>query len=138
MGKAAQLAEAALKGIGDQLPYLRDDLIDGITGSLKDVILTGHRRDRLPGHASFCVKGVEGEALLADLDRRGIAAASGSACASFALKVSHVLEAMGVDTTLARGSLVFTLGRDTRPDQVSEVVEAVRVAVRRLRDLSPV
>jgi cysteine desulfurase len=138
LGVAAELAVSELKGVSKKLPPLRDMLIEKLTGSTEGVVLTGHPNVRLPGHASFCVKGVEGEALLTDLDRRGIAAASASACASVALKVSHVLEAMGIDTTLARGSLVFTLGRNAESSQITIVLDAVKTAIKRLRDLSPV
>lgn len=138
MGKAAEIALSEMEAISRGLPPLRDTLIDELTNSVGGVVLTGPRENRLPGHASFCVKGVEGEALLTDLDGRGIAAASASACASVALKVSHVLEAMGIDATLARGSLVFTLGRDTDASQVGNVLEAVKTSIKRLRDLSPV
>lgn len=138
LGKAAEIAISEMDGVSKRLPALRDELIEGLTDSVEGVVLTGHRSARLPGHASFCVKGVEGEALLTDLDRRGIAAASASACASVALKVSHVLEAMGIDSTLARGSLVFTLGRSVESPQIKEVLRAVGTAIKRLRDLSPV
>lgn len=138
MGKAAELAVAELGRISRRLPPLRDKLIHDLTGSVEGVVPTGHRASRLPGHASFCVRGVEGEALLADLDRKGIAAASGSACASVALKISHVLEAMGLETVLARGSLVFTLGRDLQADQISHVTDVVKSSIKRLRELSPV
>jgi cysteine desulfurase len=138
MGVAAELAVPELQNVLSKLPPLRDKLIGELTGSVEGVVLTGHSSNRLPGHASVCVKGVEGEALLTDLDRRGIAAASASACASVALKVSHVLEAMGIDTTLARGSLVFTLGREAESTQITDVLDAVKTSIKRLRDLSPV
>jgi cysteine desulfurase len=138
MGEAAEIALSEMEAISRGLPPLRDTLIDELTDAVEGVVLTGPRENRLPGHASFCVKGVEGEALLTDLDGRGIAAASASACASVALKVSHVLEAMGIDATLARGSLVFTLGRDADASQVGNVLEAVKTSIKRLRDLSPV
>jgi cysteine desulfurase len=138
MGKAAELAVAELERTSRRLAPLRDKLIEDLTKSVEGVVLTGHRTSRLPGHASFCVRGIEGEALLADLDRKGIAAASGSACASVALKISHVLEAMGLDTVLARGSVVFTLGRDAQADRVGKVTDVVKSSIKRLRELSPV
>jgi cysteine desulfurase len=138
MGVAAELAVLELPEASRRLVRLRDMLIEGLAGSVEGVVPTGHRRNRLPGHVSFCVRGVEGEALLTDLDRRGISGASASACASVALKISHVLEAMGVETALARGSIVLALGRDAESQQVAEVLDVLKTSIKRLRDLSPI
>lgn len=137
LGAAAELAMAESIGARPRLEKLRDGLIDGIDAGLDGVILTGHRTQRLPGHISFCFAGIEGESLLTDLDAGGIAASSGSACSSQALKVSHVLDAMGVDTPLARGSLVVTLGRDAREDEVNKAKEMIIYSARRLKEMSP-
>jgi cysteine desulfurase len=137
MGAAAELAIDALAAVGSYLPSLRDTLIERLTGSMEGAVLTGHERERAPGHASFCIKGIEGEALLTDLDAAGIAAASGSACSTRALKISHVLEAIGVDAVLARGAVAFTIGRDAREADVEETAAAVISSVARLREMSP-
>lgn len=137
MGAAAKLATRELPAIAERLAPLRDSLIEKLLGSLDAIILTGHRSLRLPGHASFCVQGVEGEAVLTDLDAGGIAASSGSACSSHALKVSHVLAAMGVGTALARGSLVFTIGRDGSEDDIVKTARKTISSIKRLREISP-
>jgi len=137
MGAAAKLAMRRLPEVAARVQPLRDSLINELLSSIEGIILTGHRSLRLPGHASFCVRGVEGEAVLTDLDAGGVAASSGSACSSHALKVSHVLAAMGVDTTLSRGSLVFTIGRDVSADDIVETARTTVLSIKRLREMSP-
>ena len=95
LGKAAEIAglKLAERQRGDDRPA--GQLIDGLPGRVDHVVLTGHREKRLPHHASFCVEFIEGESMLLNLDMKGIAVSSGSACTSRALKASHVLLAMG-------------------------------------------
>ena len=78
-----------------RLMGLRDKVIRGLTGSIEDVILTGHPTRRLPNHTSFLFKYIEGESMLLSLDMKGIAASTGSACTSRSLEPSHVLTAIG-------------------------------------------
>lgn len=137
MGAAAELAADGLGAVGSVLPPLRDRLIERLAGSIGGAVLTGHRSARAPGHASFCIRGVEGEALLGDLDAAGIAASSGSACSTRALKTSHVLGAIGVDAVLARGAIAFTIGRDATEADVDAAAAAVISSVTRLREMSP-
>ena len=98
-------------GPGDDRPAGQADR--GLPSRMDHVVLTGHPEKRLPHHASFCVEFVEGESMLLNLDLKGIAVSSGSACTSRALKASHVLLAMGLDHALAQGSLVFSLVEGT-------------------------
>lgn len=137
MGEAARLAALETGEIAARLVPLRDALISRVTSEIEDAILTGHPGKRLPNHASFCFRFVEGEGLLLILDMSGIMAASGSACTSKSLKASHVLEAIGVDAATAQGSIVFTLGRENRPEAVDRVVSVLGPAVSRLREMSP-
>jgi cysteine desulfurase len=116
---------------------LRDRLIKQITGAIEEVDLVGHPTIRLPGNASLTVKYVEGESMLLFLDMEGIKIASGSACISRSLKVSHVMLAMGIDAATAQGSLLFTLGGDNTADDVDVVVEVLPPIVQKLRDMSP-
>jgi len=99
--------------------------------------LTGHPEQRLPNHASFCIRYIEGEGLLLFLDQRGIMAASGSACTSKALKHSHVLDAIGLDAATAQGSIVFTIGVENTLEDAEAVVSAIKPVVARLREMSP-
>lgn len=137
LGKAAELAEKNLKDKMERLSRLRDMLIDGVLNKVEHSILTGHREKRLPGYASFCLRFIEGEGILMLLDSHGVAAASGSACTSRALKTSHVLVAMGLSHEIAQGSTLFTLGHDTNEDDIKYVLEVLPQVVDRLRQMSP-
>ena len=138
LGKAAELAAEELESQGETLVRLRNRLVSGITEKVPHALYTGHPSRRLPGHASFCFEGIEGEALLFMLSREGIYASTGSACASKALKTSPVLVAIGVPPEVAQGSVVFTLGRGTTEEDIDYVLEKLPAAVEKLRSFSPV
>ncbi|MBI2955187.1 MAG: cysteine desulfurase [Chloroflexi bacterium] len=137
MGKAAELAVQEMGQRSRSLTRLGERLASGIGKVVDRVVLTGHPTRRLPGHVSLCVQLIEGEAMMLMLSMKGIAAASGSACNSRALKSSHVLSAIGVDAATAQGSLVFTLGRDNDAEDVDYIVESLPPVVERLRAMSP-
>jgi len=136
LGVAAELAEENLAERAEKLIPLRDRLIEHLT-SIDRVYLTGHPTTRLPGHASVVVEFIEGESMLLMLNMKGVAATSGSTCTSRALKASHVLTAIGVETALAQGSLVFTLGESNTIEDVDYVAEVLPPIVERLRQMSP-
>jgi len=137
MGKAAEIARDELSSRMKNVRPLRDRLIQCLTQKVDHVILTGHPETRLPHHASFCVEYVEGEAMLLNLDMKGIAAASGSACTSRALKASHVLLAMGIDHATAQGSLVFSLIESNTSEDVDYLCDVFPEIIDRLRQMSP-
>jgi len=137
LGKAAALAKAEMSARTEALVPLRDRILDGLPAKIGHVVVTGSRAERLPHHASFCVEFVEGEAMLLFLDMKGIAASSGSACTSKALKASHVLLAMGLDHATAQGSLVFSLIDGTSAADVDALLETFPPIVERLRAMSP-
>ena len=136
MGKAAELAKAEMSFRMEHSGMLRDRMIEGMK-RIDNVYLTGHPAERLPGHASFCVEYIEGEAMLLLLAAKGIYAASGSACISKALKASPVLLAMGIPAALAQGSIVFSLGRENTDDNIDYLLEEFPKVVQRLREMSP-
>jgi cysteine desulfurase len=138
LGKASELA---LKELSDRVSYVRElrDLLDsGILERIEQVKPTGHPHHRLPGHASYCVEGIEGEALLLMLNQEGIYANTGSACASKALKTSPVLVAIGVRPDLAQGSIVFTLNHSNTNEDIEYVLKKFPLVVEKLRSFSPV
>jgi len=137
MGIAAKIAKEKLSERRDYLINLRDFLIDGVLNNISDSYLTGERNYRLPNHASFCIKFIEGESILLHLSFAGMAGTSGSTCSSEALKVSHVLEAIGIDPFLAQGSLTFTLGIDNTREDVDLLLKELPRVVNKLRALSP-
>ncbi|MFQ5886531.1 MAG: cysteine desulfurase family protein [Anaerolineae bacterium] len=136
LGVAAELAEREMTDRANHLTPLRDGLIEGLL-EIEEVYLTGHPTERLPGHVSVVVEYVEGEAMLLSLNLKGVAASSGSACTSRALKASHVLEAMGIDPDLAQGSLLLTLGIGNTMEDVNYFLEVLPPIVKRLREISP-
>ncbi|MGC2062991.1 MAG: cysteine desulfurase family protein [Thermodesulfovibrionales bacterium] len=136
MGKAAEIAKAELGKRMEYLRPLRDRIIDAVAG-IPNVIVTGDRQNRLPGHASFCVEFIEGEAMLMLMAAKGIFSASGSACSSKALKSSPVLLAMGIPTGLAQGSIVFSLGMGNATEDVDHLVTEFPAVIKRLREISP-
>ena len=139
VGLAAALREA-VDGMSEEsrrLSALRDKLLDGLS-ALPYTRVTGSRDHRLPGTASLVFEGVEGEALLLQLDRAGICVSSGSACSSASLDPSHVLLAIGLPHAIAHGSLRLSLGRETTEEDVGTILREVPQAVQYLREMSPV
>jgi cysteine desulfurase len=138
LGKAAEMAFKELPSSMKHTKNLRDALVKGIVERIEKVKYTGHHDRRLPGHASFCIEAIEGEALIYMLNSHGIYANTGSACASKALKTSPVLVAIGVPADVAQGSVVFTLNSGNTMEEVEYVIERLPIAVQKLRALSPV
>ncbi|MBI5666164.1 MAG: cysteine desulfurase [Nitrospirae bacterium] len=136
MGKAAEITKRDLQKRIDHIRPLRDSIISS-TLKIDKVILTGHPEQRLPGHASFVVEYIEGEAMLLMLAAKGIYLASGSACSSKALKSSPVLISIGVPVHLAQGSVVFTLGEETTTEDITYFNETFPQVISRLREISP-
>ena len=138
LGKASELASEELTDRIDHVQELSDRLVAGIHKRIDNIKYTGHPEKRLPGHASFCIEAIEGEALIFMLNQEGIYANTGSACASKALKTSPVLVAIGMPPDLAQGSIVFTLNSSNTFEEVEYVLKKLPFAVERLRSLSPV
>ncbi len=137
MGAAAHLAEANLAPRIRQLTTLRDRLISGLLSKIDRITLSGHPTRRLPGTASFLVEFIEGESMLMLMNQKGIAASSGSACTSRALKASHVLTAMGIPPERAHGSLLFSFGIQNNDEDVDHVAASLPPIVETLRKMSP-
>ncbi|MFC1871391.1 cysteine desulfurase family protein [Chloroflexota bacterium] len=137
LGKAAELARQEMESRIVHITSLRDKLIEGILSKVSRSVLTGHPQNRLPGHVSFCMEFVEGEAMLAFLDSDGIAAASGSACAATISKSSHTLQAMNTPAVLSQGSLIFSLGIQNTVADINYVLEVLSPIIERLRQISP-
>ncbi len=117
-----------------RLSQLRDRLIDGLASRVEGVVETVPRERKVAGSAHVCLEGVESESLLYLLDEADVCASAASACASGAMEPSHVLAAMGVDRSLALGSLRLTLGHTSTVDDVDRAIEVVAAAVTRLRE----
>jgi cysteine desulfurase len=138
MGVAADLARSEGAAEVARLTTLRDRLLDGLLDAVPRARLTGARGDgRLPHHASVVIPGVKADAVLLELDLRGVAASTGSACSMISGEPSHVLRAIGCGRDDAEGSLCFTVGRWTTAAEIDVVLDAVPVVVERLRRLAP-
>jgi len=138
LGKASELAAGELTDKMNYMQNLRNLLVAGIQERIDQIKYTGHPEKRLPGHASFCIGAIEGEALLFMLNQQGIYVNTGSACASKALKTSPVLVAIGIPADLAQGSIVFTIHNSNTVEEIEYVLEKLPFAVGKLRSLSPI
>lgn len=118
-----------------RLVDLRDQVIDRVLNSVPESRLTGHPAERLPNHASFVFKGVDGNALLMLLDAAGFACSSGSACKTGDPEPSEVLNALGLSREWGLGSLRVTLGRQTSADDVNAFLAALPDLVAKCRAL---
>lgn len=138
-GMAAALEEAVttMEERNRKMSALRDRLITGME-KIPYSFLTGSREDRLPGNASFCFEGIEGESLLLHMDLRGIAASSGSACTSGSLDPSHVLLACGLPHEIAHGSLRLTISAENTLEEMDYICDMCAEVVALLREMSPV
>lgn len=138
LGEAITLAVSEMPEISARIAKMRDRLIGEILRNIPETRLNGHPTERLPGNVNISFEGIEGEALLLSLDLQGIAGSSGSACTSGSLDPSHVLLAMGLRHETAHGSLRLSLGRDNTEEEVTKVLAALDVIVKRLRAMSPI
>jgi cysteine desulfurase len=138
MGVAADFVRSEGPGEVARLGALRDRLLDGLLTRIADSRVTGPPgARRLPHHASLLTPGVKADAVLMELDFRGVSASSGSACATLTGQPSHVLRAIGCDGELAEASLCFTLGRWTTAPEIDIVIDVLPGIVSRLRRLAP-
>lgn len=136
LAKAMELACSTIPERQARLSAMRDKLIDAIL-KIDRCRLNGDREHRLPGNASFCFQGVEGESLLLMLDLKGISASSGSACTSGSLDPSHVLLSIGLPHEVAHGSLRLSFGDYNTMEDVDYIIETLPPIIERLRSMSP-
>ncbi|GAA2171903.1 cysteine desulfurase family protein [Arthrobacter parietis] len=130
---AADDAVTHLPGESVRLAELRDRLIAGVERVVPEAILRGPARERLPGNAHFTFPGCEGDSLLFLLDVAGVESSTGSACTAGVPRPSHVLLAMGLSETEARGAQRFSLGHTSTPEDVDALVAALPEAYQRAR-----
>ena len=136
-GKAAELSKTSMAENNTKITEKRNYLIDRILSEIPYSRLNGDRDRRLPGNANISFRYIEGESLLMMADMKGIAASTGSACASGSLDPSHVLLAIGLPHEIAHGSLRMTLSEFTTKEELDHTVEALKEVVSKLRAMSP-
>jgi cysteine desulfurase len=137
LAKAVELAEKAMAEEDTRITGLRNRLIRGIFDRIDRVRLNGHPEKRLANNVNISIGYCEGEAMILSLDLMGIACSTGSACSSTSVEPSHVLRAIGLSVEETRGSLRFSLGRDTKEQEIDKVLEVLPKIVKRLRAMSP-
>lgn len=133
LGKAIELAYKNFDEYNKKLTDLRNYYISQVEEKIPNVKLNGHITRRLPGNANISFIGVDGEALLLNLDIKGICASSGSACTSGSLAPSHVLVAIGLSSEIAQGSLRVTFGDENIKEDVDYLVQSLIEIVEKLR-----
>ncbi|CAM3087076.1 MULTISPECIES: IscS subfamily cysteine desulfurase [Vibrio] len=134
MGEAFRIAKEEMQQDFDHAKKLRDRLLAGIK-DMEAVSINGDLEQRLPNNLNVSFAFVEGESLLMSL--KDLAVSSGSACTSASLEPSYVLRALGLNDELAHSSIRFSFGRFTTEEDIDYAIELIRVAVNKLRDMSP-
>jgi len=135
-GVAADNTQKEYVNEAERLTKMRDTMIKGIL-QIEESYLNGHPEKRLPTNVNVRFSYIEGESVVLSLDQEGIQASTGSACSSKTLQPSHVLTAMGLKHEEAHGSLLLTLGRENKDEDVEKLLEVLPKAVERLRMISP-
>ena len=134
MGEAFRIAKQEMAAENERLLKLRNKLYDGVK-DMEEVYVNGDIDHRIAGNINISFNYVEGESLLMALS--DLAISSGSACTSASLEPSYVLRALGRNDELAHSSIRFTMGRYTTEEEIDRTIKAVRTAVEKLRNLSP-
>jgi cysteine desulfurase len=134
--EALRLTHEERKQRLDHVMPLRNKIIGTVLESIPDTKLTGDMESRLPHHASFVFKEVDGNLLLTLLDAAGFACSSGSACKTGNPEPSDVMNAIGLSSEWGLGSLRVTLGKNTTPDDVDSFLADLPLLVEQARKLS--
>jgi cysteine desulfurase len=137
LGKAAELAKARLAASQAAVGALRDRLQAGILREVADCQVLGDPANRLPNTLDITFEFIDSEAVLHNLQKHGIAASSGSACASGTMEPSHVLRAMNVRPTALQGAVRFSLSHETTADEIDRVLAVLPGIVKTQQSMSP-
>jgi cysteine desulfurase NifS/selenium donor protein len=135
LGKACELISGNLPDYQDHMKRLRDRLQKKLLSAFPQAKVNGHPDLRLPNTLSISFPGLEANTILSELT--SVAASAGAACHSDQIDVSHVLEAMGVPTELAMGTIRFSVGRGTTAAEIDRTVEDMNAVVEHLQPRGP-
>ncbi len=135
MGEAMALAQKGLIYEDTEVRRLRDKLEDAILQN-EEILVVGKKELKVPNTILTSVRGIEGEAMLWDLNKAGIAASTGSACASEDLEANPVMTAIGADKELAHTAIRFSLSRFNTEAEIDYVIEVFNKSIKRLREIS--
>jgi len=136
-GSACELVKNEMIKNSASIKELRDKLIEELPKKVEYVYLNGHKNNRMPNNVNFSIEFIEGEAMMLLLDSKGFMVSSGSACASKALKMSHVLTAIGADPAVGQGSLLISLSKYNTMADVDRFLLEFPAIVKCLREMSP-
>lgn len=134
--EALWLASEERESRTNHVKPLRDHIIGNVLETIPDAQLTGHPEQRLPNHASFVFKDVDGNLLLQMLDSAGFACSSGSACKTGNPEPSEVIKSLGFSDNWALGSLRITLGKDTTTEHIDSFLKTLPSLVEKARKLN--
>lgn len=135
MGKAMEQAIDSLEFEMSEVREMRDEFEDELL-KIPDTFVVTPREKRTPNTILISFRGIEGESMLWDLNREGIGASTGSACASEDLEANSVMEAIGAAEDLAHTAIRFSLSRYTTQEELNHTLAVVKRAVARLREIS--
>ena len=135
MGEAMALAQKGLIYEDTEVRRLRDKLEDEILQN-EEILVVGKKELKVPNTILTSVRGIEGEAMLWDLNKAGIAASTGSACASEDLEANPVMTAIGADKELAHTAIRFSLSRFNTEAEIDYVIDVFNKSIKRLREIS--
>jgi len=137
LGKAVEIAASDMKEEGKRLFRITEKLRIGLQDQLERVFANSHPTERLPNTMNLSFDYLEGESILLNLDIKGVAVSTGSACTSGSLEPSHVMLALGLPVATAQGAIRFSLGRFNTEADVDYVLEELPPIIKRLRSMSP-
>ncbi len=137
LGIACELAAQGMMDRSEYVSQLRNYTERGIKEKIDDIIINGHPAFRLPNTSSISFLHAIGEAIMVQLDLKGIAVSTGSACTSAADEPSHVLSAIGLAPEIAKGTIRFSLSHYNTREQVDYLLEVLPEIVRKVREFSP-
>jgi len=136
LAKAAELIFSSRDAENERLRNLQKQLETAVLETIPGAVVHGHPQQRLPGLSHIGFEGADSESLVMNLDMRGIAVSSGSACSSGSVNPSHVLMAMGYDKTAAKSAIRISLGKSNSEQDIPKIVTALKEEVSRIRNAS--
>lgn len=135
MGLAMEMAVDNLAYEDCTVRRLRDRLEDAIL-AIPDTMVVGKREQRTPNTILASFRGIEGEAMIWDLNASGVAASTGSACASESLEPNPTFAAMCISDELSHTSIRFSLSRFSTEEEIDRAAAVIRHSAQRLRAIS--
>jgi len=137
LGKAAELAASHMEDEHTRVGAMRDRLERGLLQQIGHCFVTGDDQNRLPNTSNIAFEYIDGEAILHNMNKEGIAASSGSACTSGSTEPSHVLRAMDVPRKALHGAIRLSLSRENTAEDIDRLLEILPGIITKLRAISP-